>query len=292
MGNLSYFARMTNKKVLIITYYWPPSGGSGVQRWLKISKYLHRHNWTPIIYTPENPEAPAVDQTLVNEVQDHVVVIKKKIWEPYTLYKKLKGNKEANHANYLSSSSKKGFIQKLSEWVRANMMIPDPRKFWIKPSASFLSNYVIEQNIDAIISTGPPHSMHLIAQKVKEKTGIPWIADFRDPWTFIDFFYLLPLSQKSLKKHEKLERKVLSTADIRVTVSPNWKKEFEKRYQKPFEVIYNGFDRADFHEEAPPLDTRFTICHLTLNKTRFHISNDDVIFVRGITSLPVRLHVI
>lgn len=257
------------KKILIITYYWPPSGGAGVQRWLKTSKYLSRIGWEPVVYTPENPEAPAQDNSLLKEITPSTIVLKRKIWEPYSLYNKLTGKKKTNHSNYLSADSKKSIFQKFSEYIRANWFIPDPRKFWIRPSVNFLTKYINKNDISAIITTGPPHSMHLIGLKLKQKTNIPWIADFRDPWTFIDFFHLLPISKKTLKKHSRLEERVIKNANACVTVSPSWKKEFEKLYGIDFELIYNGYDVEDFPPRSPNLDTSFSICHIgSLNEDR------------------------
>lgn len=257
------------KKVLIITYYWPPSGGAGVQRWLKTTKYLRKYGWEPVIYTPENPEAPAYDDSLLREVPQGVEVLKTKIWEPYSVYQKLMGKKQ-DHSSYLSKEGKKSMVKKLAEWVRSNVFIPDPRMFWIKPSVKYLTNYLKKHPVDAIVSTGPPHSMHLIALGVKKKTGTPWLADFRDPWTFIDFFHHLPLSQKSLKKHAKLEKEVVSNADARTVVSPSWKSEYEELTAESFELIYNGYDKADFDEKGEVLpDKEFTICHIgSLNVDR------------------------
>ena len=127
------------KKVLIITYYWPPSGGAGVQRWLKFVKYLRDYNWEPVIYTPKNPEAPAIDNSLLDDVPENITVLKKPIWEPYTFYKKFIGKKKEDKINvgFLSESKKPKFTEKISVWVRGNFFIPDARKYWIKPSIKY-----------------------------------------------------------------------------------------------------------------------------------------------------------
>jgi len=200
------------KRVLIITYYWPPSGGAGVQRWLKFSKYLPENGWIPVVYTPENPEYPAIDENLVSEIHPDVEVLKSSIWEPYALYKKFTSRKKDAKlgSGFTSEKDKISKAEKVSRWVRGNWFIPDARKFWIKPSVRFLDTYLKENSIDAIISTGPPHSMHLIALGIKRKyPKIKWIADFRDPWTNIDFVEELRLSKRSMKKHENQELAVL-----------------------------------------------------------------------------------
>ena len=177
------------KRVLIITYYWPPSGGSGVQRWLKMSKYLPENGWQPVIYTTENAEYPIVDPSLEKDVVPEAEVIRRPIVEPYTFYKRFLGIKkeETVKAGFIDEKEKKkGWKSDLSLWIRGNLFIPDARCWWVRPSVRYLKEYLREHPVDAIISTGPPHSMHLIAMKLKKELGIPWIADFRDPWTEID----------------------------------------------------------------------------------------------------------
>jgi glycosyltransferase involved in cell wall biosynthesis len=251
------------KKVLIITYYWPPSGGGGVMRWLKMQKYLPELGWKPIIYTPENPDASVIDESLTDEVHPETEIIKTPIWEPYEIFRKLTGKKKGEKfkAGYISEASSGDWKSKLSVFIRGNFLIPDPRKFWIKPSVKFLTHYLHENPVDLIISTGPPHSMHLIALGLKEKFDIPWIADFRDPWTDIDFYHKLRLTRWADKKHRKLELKVLEKADHVVTVSPNCAKDLSKIPGKKVEVIYNGFDPEDF-EGIPNLPEKlFSIAH-------------------------------
>lgn len=245
------------RKVLVITYYWPPSGGSGVQRWLKTSKYLPQFGWTPVIYTPENPDVNSVDESLLKDVSPDLEIIKRKIREPYAAYKFLTGKKKGEHlqANIVSSE-KKGFIQKLSGHIRANWFIPDPRVWWVKPSVKFLKKYIGQNNVDTIISTGPPHSMHLIAREIHRVFNIPWIADFRDPWTNIFYFKHLGLSDKSLRKHKALERSVLEEADRIVVVSEQMKAEFSTgeyaQFANKVSVIPNGYDPDDFSAEKNP----------------------------------------
>lgn len=237
------------KKVLIITYYWPPSGGSGVQRWLKFAKYLPQFGWEPIIYTPENPEANAVDPALLKDIPPQTKVLKTKIWEPYGIYKSLvrRSRKAAPQiqANLISSGNT-SFTHRISLWIRGNFFIPDPRCFWIKPSVNYLKEYLKNHPVDAIVSTGPPHSMHLIAKGVAQATGIKWIADFRDPWTEIFYFKHLKLSKYAYSKQRRLEQQVLDGADTVLVVSRQMQEDFAKRTSTPVEVITNGFDPDDF----------------------------------------------
>ena len=265
------------KKVLIITYYWPPSGGAGVQRWLKFVKYLRNYGWEPVVYTPENPEAPAIDHSLEKDIPENLTVIKTRIWEPYSVYKQFVGRKKEDSikAGFLSEKKSPSFTEKISIWIRGNFFIPDARKFWIKPSVRFLENYLKKNPVDAMVSTGPPHSMHLIALGVKEKLGIPWLADFRDPWTNIDFYDKLMLTRWSDKKHRKQEKKVLGNADKVVTVSQNWARDFIKIVDRPVEVITNGFDPEDFVGLQIKPQQNFEMVHLgSMNKDR----NPDVLW--------------
>ena len=260
------------KKVLIITYYWPPSGGSGVQRWLKMSKYLRDFGWEPIIYTAEGGEAPAIDESLQKDVRPNTTVLKQKIWEPYSFYKKFTGKKKTERmgAGFLSEGKqKKSRFEDIALWVRGNVFIPDARKFWIKPSIRYLKKYLQENPVDAIVSTGPPHSMHLIARGIQKKIKIPWIADFRDPWTKIDFYDQLKLSKRADRKHHKLEKEVLSNADVSVSVSWQWKEDMISLGAKKVEVVTNGYDHEDVPNISMPLSTKFTITHIgSMNKDR------------------------
>jgi glycosyltransferase involved in cell wall biosynthesis len=264
------------KKVLIITYYWPPSCGAGVQRWLKFVKYMRDFGWEPIVYTPENPEAPVIDNSLEKDIPDNLTVIKRKIWEPYTAYKKFIGQKKEQkiNAGFLSENKKPGLSENVSVWIRGNFFIPDARKFWIKPSIKFLTKYLKNNPVDAIISTGPPHSMHMIAIGLKQRLGIPWLADFRDPWTNIDFYEDLKLTGCADKKHHKLEKEVLKNADSVVLISRGMADDFNKIYQRNYEVITNGYDSDDISNGSKiEPDKKFSISYIgTMVKTRNPVS--------------------
>ncbi|MBE0639653.1 MAG: glycosyltransferase family 4 protein [Bacteroidales bacterium] len=259
------------KKALIITYYWPPSGGAGVQRWLKFAKYLREFGWEPVIYTPENPESPVIDPSLEKDIPEGMTILKTKIVEPYTAYKRFVGRKKSDpiKAGFLSEKKNPSLTEKISVWIRGNFFIPDARMFWIRPSIRFLTNYLKTNPVDVIISTGPPHSMHMIALGVKKATNLPWLADFRDPWTNIDFYDDLMLSGWADRKHKKQELEVLKNADEFVTVSWNWAKDFQKIYNRKIEVITNGFDPEDFPETWSNFDQKFSIVHIgAMNKDR------------------------
>ena len=237
------------KRVLIISYYWPPTGGSGVQRWVKFAKYLPSEGWQPVIYTPENPEQLAVDHSLEAEIPEGTEVIKTHITEPYELYKKFLRrsghSKEAVEVNPVNAQNK-SFAQKAAMWVRGNLFRPDPRCLWIGPSVRFLKKYLEEHPVDLIVSTGPPQSMHLIGRRLSKETGLPWIADFRDPWTKIFYFKHLSMTKATERWHRKMEKRVLDDAAAVVAVSPLVQQEFQAMTQTPVELITNGYDECDF----------------------------------------------
>ncbi len=268
------------KKVLVITYYWPPSGGAGVQRWLKFTKYLPENGWGPVVYTPENPEAPVDDPTLMKDIPAQTKVVRRPIWEPYQLYKLFMGLKGENRINagFLTEEEKSKNKEGLSVWIRGNLFIPDARRFWIGPSVRFLKKYLRRHPVDALISTGPPHSMHLIARKLARSTGLPWIADFRDPWTEIDFYHQLRLSRFADSRHRILEKKVLREASRVIVIGKTMAERFEEIGGISPLVIPNGYDDADFHRKSSgPVSSgkenrpSFPIVHIgAMNRDRNH----------------------
>ena len=253
------------KRVLIITYYWPPSGGSGVQRWLKMSKYLPENGWQPVIYTAEDAEYPVEDPSLEKDVAPEAEVIRRPIVEPYNFYKKFLGIKKGEKVKtgFINEGAKKtGWKESLSVWLRGNFFIPDARCWWIKPSVRYLSKYLKEHPVDAMISTGPPHSMHLIARALHKKFNIPWVADFRDPWTEIDYYDKLRLTRCADRKHHRLEHAVLSEADKVVTVSNNWASRLDRLGANGAATIYNGFDGDDNVQKSSTLPKEFTLTYI------------------------------
>lgn len=254
------------KRVLIITYYWVPSGGSGVQRWVKFAKYLREFGWEPVIYTPQNPEYPAIDESLSNDLPKDLEVIKTPIWEPYNIYRNLTGKKDQPiNAGFISEGKKQGWKDKLSIWLRGNFLIPDPRRFWIKPSVTYLKNYLTSNPVDAIITTGPPHSMHFIGLGLKKHfPRTPWVADFRDPWTNIYYHSDLRLTKLADAVHHRLERKIVQSADTVLVVSPRTRDEFNKLKPKHIELITNGYDNEDSKQLKTSLDQKFSIAHIGL----------------------------
>lgn len=252
---------MLVKKALIITYYWPPSGGGGVQRWLKFVKYLGAFGWEPTIYTPENPDFEIKDSSLEADIPEGTKVIRRPIWEPFGLYRRLLGKKAVQQQGVVSES--KSVMSRLAIWVRGNYFIPDSRIFWVRPSANYLTKYLKNNPIDVIITTGPPHSVHLIGLELKKRTALPWLADFRDPWSQWDVLDQLKLSRNSRQAHLRLENSVLSNADLVVTVSPSLEESLKELGAKNIQMITNGFDSEVISKETSGYQ-KFRISHLGL----------------------------
>ena len=250
-----------SKKLLIITYYWPPAGGPGVQRWLKFVKYLPDYGIQPIVYIPENPTYPIIDEELVNEVSNKAIILKHKIFEPYQLasfFSKSKTKKISS--GIIPATKKQSVLEKTLLWVRGNLFIPDARKYWVNPSVVSLKKYIKENKIDTIITSGPPHSLHLIGLKLKQESNVKWIADFRDPWTTIGYHKALKLSSFADKKHKQLEKYVLDGADTIIVTSKTTKAEFKLITHTPIEVITNGYDVEEVQKQS--LDTQFSLAHI------------------------------
>lgn len=249
------------KKVLIVTYYWPPSGGPGVQRWLKFAKYLPGEGIEPVVYIPENPTYPLIDKGLMAEVHPSLTIIRKKIVEPYawaSIFSKKSTSKISS--GIIPDKRQQSLLQRMMLWVRGNLFIPDARVLWVKPSITFLSKYIKEHSIDTVITTGPPHSLHFIGLGLKKQNGVRWIADFRDPWTTIGYHKELKLSASAEKKHKAMESEVLNRADAIVVTSPTTKAEFQTLTPKPITVITNGYDIEKIAKQ--PLDEKFTLAHI------------------------------
>lgn len=250
---------MSTKKVLIFTYYFPPAGGVAVQRFLKFSKYLPEFGWEPIIVTVENGSYPYYDESLLNELSPSLKVYRTKTFEPFEFYNLLKGKKgKAMPVVSVGSHQKRSLFQRVSEYIRANFFIPDARRGWVPYAVNQAEEIIKSQKIDAIITTGPPHSTHLIGLQLKQKYGVKWVADFRDPWTGIFYNNILPRTESTKQKDKTLETQVLQTADLVTVISPGMKKEFESRAKK-IEVVMNGYDHEDFANAIIRKEDVFTI---------------------------------
>ena len=253
------------KRVLVIAYYWPPSGGSGVQRWVKFCKYLPAEGWQPVVYAPENADYPSLDPSLEADLPKDLEVLRGRIWEPYAAYRKLLGGKNASTQVTEISSGKKTWKQRLSLWIRANLFVPDPRVGWVKPSVKTLKAYLAEHPVDVIVTTGPPHSVHLIGLQLHKALGIPWIPDFRDPWSRMYYLKYLPMTERTWKKLCRQEQTVLDSCSTVLACTPLVQEEFQAQTHTPVACITNGFDEADFAERLlPRWDGHFNITHTGL----------------------------
>ncbi|WP_299602207.1 glycosyltransferase family 4 protein [uncultured Aquimarina sp.] len=248
-------------KVLLITYYWPPAGGPGVQRWLKFVKYFKEFGIEPTVYIPENPTYPLIDESLISEIPADVTIIKQPIFEPYRFAEIFsKKDSKTISKGIIAGKDKQSFMQKLMLFIRGNFFIPDARKYWVKPSVKFLNDLISKENINIVVTTGPPHSIHLIGKELKKKLDIKWVADFRDPWTTIGYHKKLKLIRSARDKHIQLEKEVLSSADHITVTSYTTKEEFSNITKRPISVITNGYDTEEVADIR--LDTTFTISHI------------------------------
>lgn len=248
------------KKALIVTYYWPPAGGPGVQRWLKFVTYLRDFSIEPVVYIPENPNYPLLDKSLVAEIPTGIRVLKQPIFEPYKFAEIFSsGDSKTISSGIIAKEQEQSAIQKLMLFVRGNFFIPDARKFWFKPSVNYLKSVLEKEMFDVLITTGPPHSLHLIGLELQKSVGVKWIADFRDPWTEIGYQKKLKLTQSSRQKHLNLESEVLKKADHIITTSHTTKVEFESKTTRPIRVITNGFDKL---QEKSITSEDFEISHI------------------------------
>jgi hypothetical protein len=232
-------------------------------RCLKWAKYLRQHGWEPIIFTAEGAHYPSIDHSNDKDIPEGITILRQKIWEPYHIYKYITGQKkEANVNNiFYATEQKRGLLHNLSVWIRSNFFIPDARAHWIKPSVKFLVSWLKENKVDALLSNGPPHSNTRIATLVKKATGLPWLADFQDPWSQVDYFSMLKLTKWGLARHLRMEKEALNTADAISIVSPTWKKDLESIGAKDVQVLPWGYDPADYVNLKAEKIPGFSITH-------------------------------
>jgi glycosyltransferase involved in cell wall biosynthesis len=280
------------KKVLILTYYWPPSGGPGVQRWLKFVKYLPDSGYEPIVITVDPAKAtyPVTDQSLLKEVPDNLQVIYTTTREPYSLYKKLFGRKQVPYSGFTNESSD-GWLSKISRFLRGNLFVPDARKGWnyfaVKKAGELIKKY----NIQFLITTSPPHSTQLAGLKMKQLfPELTWIADLRDPWTDI-FYYNKMLHLHHIKKKDlRYEKTVLQNADIIITVSEFLRKIFLKKtgveHHEKIHVVTNGFDHDDFtRPKASREDKIFKLTYVGTISDEYDLSG----FIKAIEKVKAEI---
>jgi glycosyltransferase involved in cell wall biosynthesis len=265
------------KKVLILTYYWPPSGGAGVQRWLKLSHYLAEQGAEVHVLTPKGTSASytTMDTSLSKEIHPNVTIHQTKSFEPLGIYARLFGKKSIPSAGF-GNVDKKNWKQQLIISLRTNLFIPDPRKYW-KPYAYKAAKKVIkEHGIKNVITSSPPHSVQLIGLKLKKNTKINWITDFRDMWTDIYYYELLNQSKYSHKANLQFEKKVVENADHIVTATPIYIPFFASKSNKvteaKFSSIPNGYDPKDFKNFKYLKNEEFTITYTGSISEQYNIN--------------------
>lgn len=266
------------KKILYITYYWPPSGGPGVQRSLKFVKYLYGFGFEPIVITvnPAKASYPVTDHSLNDEIQTHTRVIKTNTFEPFRLYEILTRKKEIPHSGF-ANEGKPSFVQKLSRFIRGNLFVPDPRKGWNAYVMRVVDELVKTESISAVITSSPPHSTQLIGLKIKQKYKLPWVADLRDPWT--DIYYYKSLYHLSFiaRLDATYEKKVLQNADAVLVVSKAIKRLFAAKLPAGgtdhIHVLPNGFDSEDFDGTVDTNTNVFTIAYTGTMATSYKITS-------------------
>lgn len=254
------------KSVLIVSYYFPPSGGPGVQRVLKFVKYLPDFGWRPVVLTVESGDYPARDESLLDEIPGKVAVYRTKIIEPYRMYRRLTGkppDAPVDVENIPGGASGRSWAEAAAAFIRSTAFVPDARIGWL-PFAAAKGRFIIEcEDVHAIYSSSPPYTSALVARALHRTSGLPWIAGFRDPWTgFLSTprRWALPRMLDSY-----LEHSVFNEASL---VEVAWKgiqKDALQKYpsldRSKFHHLPNGFDRSDFTHGAPQRDERFTVTY-------------------------------
>lgn len=259
------------KRVLIITYYFPPMGGSGVQRWTKFVKYFRDFGLEPIVYCPKNPEFALQDSSLLNDIPKGIEVLKTPIFEPLKILNFF-AKKNMSKIN-IGETGSDSIIKKILFWIRANLFIPDPRVFWINTSVIYLTKYLKNNpNIDTIITTAPPHSINLIGYKLKKKLNLKWIMDLRDPWKEYIYDTLPMISKPAINIHKSLENKCILSADKVITTSYELTKLYKEEYNiNNIETITNGYDSDDFVSLNTKISDKFIIIHSgLLDESRYN----------------------
>ncbi|MBI1192811.1 MAG: glycosyl transferase family 1 [Bacteroidetes bacterium] len=262
---------MSTRRVLLLTYYWPPAGGPGVQRFLKFARYLREYGWEPIIITPADGAYPYRDESLLGDIPEGLHVIRTGTREPFALYNRLTGKKGKEvPVAMVGFKDSRSPVQRLAKWVRANFFIPDARVGW-KPFAVKAALTEIAagrragaepgEKICGFITTGPPHSTHLAGLELKRKTGLPWIADFRDPWTTVYYNAFFPRSARTKRVDQRMEDQVLAAADHIAVVSEGMAEEFRGR-SRALSVLYNGFDEQDMYTGPLEPSEFFQLVHV------------------------------
>ncbi len=282
--------------VLIIMYYWPPAGGPGVQRWLKLTKYLAELDLDIYVLTVDPAKAtyPLRDESLLNDVHPKVTVVRTDTSEGFNLYKKVTRKKEVPFSGFANESEKVSLVQRIARFVRGNFFVPDARKGWNKHAYRAAEKLIAEHNIQTVITSSPPHSTQLLGYKLKKNLGIHWITDFRDPWTDIYYYRLFYPTRLTRWYESRLERKVLTHADDILSVSWQWGKLYASKdlsiNEDRIHILPNGYDQADFEGLEKSTQKVFTITYAGTITQQYPLDA----FKKAIAKLPfpVRLRMI
>lgn len=243
------------------------------------------------MYAPSNAHYPYVDTSNELDVPEHLQIIRKPILEPFRIFKFLSGRKKDQPLNSIVQvrDRKPSVIDKMGIWLRGNFFIPDARSFWIKPSVKFLLKFLKENPIDAIFTDGPPHTNTYIGNLVSKKTGIPWLSDYQDPWTQVDYYKMLRIGKSADRKHKKMEQECFKQASKITIASPTWKKELESIGAENVDVIYYGYDETDFKALKKEDSDHFDIVHIGLLGIDRHPQEFFELLSKMELSKPVRL---
>ena len=275
------------KRVLIITYYWPPSGGAGVQRWAKFVKYLPHFGWEPVVLTvdPEYATYPQLDESLLQDIPPGIRIFRTRAFGVYSLYKKVSSNKEVPYGGF-ANTTKLNLKERILRFIRGNFFLPDPRRGWNPYALKEARRIIREMGITHVITTSPPHSTQLIGLKLKKDFQLKWIADLRDPWT--DIYYYKDLYPTSLATcfNKRWEKQVLQSADLIFTVSDSLKELFGTKTgidAGKIKIIHNGYDPDDFTNIPGETNTaRFIISYVGTISHSYNITG----FLKAWQSLP------
>ena len=284
------------KKVLVITYYWPPSGGAGVQRFLKFVKYFPKYGIDPVVLTCANPTYPMKDSSLINDVPAGLPVYYARTIEPFRFYSWMAGTTPEQVANPVTILGAKdlNLPQRLARWLRANLFVPDARVGWVPFAQSKARSLINRYAIDTVITTGPPHSAHFVGRRLKRKTGVRWIADFRDPWTDIHYNHVLPRTALTRKRDKRMETSVLNEADEVTVTTPGTARYLTGKVDRTYHIIPNGFDPDDFNavkKSTPDTNRPLLIRHVG-SITETSIPDNLLKAISDLTKPKVRLEFI
>jgi hypothetical protein len=254
---------MTRRKVLFVTYYWPPAGGIGVLRCLKIVKYLRQFGWEPVVFTSTASEYEFTDNKNNLDIPEGLEVHRIQGFNPTAIFKKISGRKaDAPLIDIISDSPRDpSKVDSLGIWIRGNFFIPDARSFWIRPAVRAMSAWMTENKCDAIFSDGPPHTNTIAALKIAEKFNLPWLADFQDPWTQADYYAHMKIGIIADKIHRKWESRSLMRANMVSIASPSWAEDLQTLGRNDARVLYYGYDEADFKDYRPQHPSELIIFH-------------------------------